>query len=296
MGTQLHHHSLSTMLFKHISSACALLAGYAAAGSGSGWDNGISIACGDDNTINVTIVFNEPGSEILDLEYGSCDESSRGLDQNADNGFFFTLDSEACNVDTLKSIEYAQDLTVVVGKQDQGSELVLAKFEVTSYCQLKQEYTIDFNYGTLEAEVHDFSGSGGLTKIEFNISAYDEHFDDMITQAEQPSQAGDMIYIGVIIETDSFDYTAKKWAMKECIITDATDATLSYTLFDDHDCTNDIVKLSVYYNGDYARWEISHMLFLLDNHDSSSYTLTCKVLVCDNRDAADCQALIDNCA
>jgi len=295
MGTQLHHHPLSTMLFKHISSACALLAGYAAAGSGSGWDNGISIACGDDNTINVTIVFNEPGSEILDLEYGSCDETSRGLDQNADNGFEFTLDSEACNVDTLKSIEYAQDLTVVVGKKDQGSELVLAKFEVTSYCQLKQEYTIDFNYGTLEAEVHDFSGSGGLTKIEFNISAYDENFNDMITLDQQPSQAGDMIYIGVIIDTD-FDYTKKKWAMKECIITDATDSQKSYTLFDEHDCANDIVKLSVDYNGTYGRYEISHMLFLLDNHDSSSYTLTCKVLVCDSRDAQDCQDLIDNCA
>ena len=50
---------------------------------------------------------------------------------------------------------------------------------------------------------------------------------------------------------------------------------------------------SFFYNNDAHVWQIQHTLFLLDNEITSTYALTCDVLVCDMQQGDDCKAAFD---
>merc|ERR1712048_1444795 len=53
-------------------------------------------------------------------------------------------------------------------------------------------------------------------------------------------------------------------------------------------------SLDISYNrGADQSWEISHTLFLLDDETSSSYTLSCNVLVCDMSQGSACTLAVD---
>ena len=66
-----------------------------------------------------------------------------------------------------------------------------------------------------------------------------------------------------------------------------------YPLFDTSSsakCVNDYIDLAITYNsGDGQSWNIEHTLFLLNDGDTSTYSLSCNVLVCDAAEITDCK-------
>merc|ERR1712146_459914 len=88
--------------------------------------------------------------------------------------------------------------------------------------------------------------------------------------------------------------SGKAFVPTKCYVTDNT-SDKNYTLFDTAvgDCTNDIIGLKVNYDDTAHVWQLEHLLFLLDNEVTSTFLLTCDVLVCDMEAATDCKDAYD---
>jgi len=204
--------------------------------------NPISVECNDDNTIDVSIDYDQR-AEILDFEYGTCTKDNVGtawrgnLTQQPDFGWKFTLDADTCNMnDKLRSLKYNQTMNVRVGRKSSGNlELTLANFEIDSYCTYSSTYKVEFDYGTLEAESVTFASDAGLINLTFALKSYNTNF-----SAEQAHEkkAGKFINLGLTVESDNFDYaediasskTGKVFAPKKCQVVDENN--FEYTLFD----------------------------------------------------------------
>merc|ERR1711931_204873 len=184
-----------------------------------------------------------------------------------------------------------------IGHKDGNTALKLATFEIDSYCNYTSEYTVSFNYGPVSAESFQFTDSGGLLDLNFYIKSFSSSSYDVA--ADPPTQGGATIYLKLALNAtlnDDFDHavnmdasTGKVFVPTKCEVTDTN--SNSYTLFDVNasKCQNDNIDLSISYNsGDPQSWYISHVLFLIDNMDTSSYTLSCNVLVCDAEEITTC--------
>merc|ERR1712168_1513928 len=144
----------------------------------------------------------------------------------------------------------------------------------------------------------NFTDSGGLIGLNFYITSYSNSSYNV--KANPSTSAGDTIYLKLALNAtlnDDFDHaanmdasTGKVFVPTKCEVTDTN--SNSYTLFDVNasKCQNDNIDLSVAYNsGDPQSWYISHTLFLLNDQNTSSYTLSCNVLVCDAEEITVCK-------
>jgi len=269
-------------------------------GGDSESSNGISAVCNDDNTISVTINYDQDSS-ILSATYGSCNETDiRGADATGVQQWDLTLDPSSCGMESnLRNLVYNQTAEFTVGFKDGSTKLKLADFEVDTYCNYTSEYTVTFDYGPVNAQSFNFTDSGGLIGLNFYIASYSNS--SFNVKANPSTMAGDTIYLKLALNAtlnDDFDHaanmdaaTGKVFVPTKCEVTD--DHSNAYTLFDTAGggkCKNDIISLSVTYNsGDPQSWYIQHVLFLLNNHSSSNYTLECDVLVCDAEQITRCK-------
>ena len=106
-----------------------------------------------------------------------------------------------------------------------------------------------------------------------------------------------LIYETVVSLNVDFDHatsmsasTGKVFVPIKCSVEDTN--SNRYTMFStsSNKCQNSAIDLSLTYNaGSSQSWYISHTLFLLNNEDSSSYTLSCNILVCDVQNVGACQ-------
>jgi len=262
-------------------------------------NSGISATCNDDNTITVTIDYDQDSS-ILSASYGSCNETDmRGADVSDVKTWDVTLDPASCDMESkLRNLVYNQTATFTVGRKDGNFELVFATFEVDSYCNYTSEYTVTFAYGPVNADVYDFTDSGGLLGLNFYISSFGNG--SYVNEAAPSNSAGDTIYLKIALNATlnaDFDHaadmnasTGKVFVPTKCEVED--DSSNSYALFDvnGQKCTNDIIELSMTYNsGDPQSWYMEHTLFLLNSESSSSYTLSCNILVCDAERITACK-------
>lgn len=278
-----------------------LLASALAALSYAGASNDITATCNADNTITVDLTYDDHKVDILSATYGTCDEATINRDGQSDQkSYTFILDPATCNMeDKLRTLDYNQTASFVVGRKDGATEIVFATFEIDSYCSYTAEYTVTFQYGPIDATNYDFDQSGGLIALNFYIESMNSDFNATATPS---STAGDTIYLklqlndtanGGFDDAASMDATSgKAFVPTMCMVTDGSN---NYTLFDSGSkCTNTFIDLNINYNaGSGQNWEISHTLFLLDDERQSSYTLSCTVLVCDMSKGQACKTAHD---
>jgi len=268
-------------------------------------EDGITVTCNDDNTIAVTIEYDNV-ADILELTYGTCNENSDGIkgadSQNSENGWDLAFNVTACGMDSkLRTLEYEQNAKVRVGRKSQDLELTMANFEIESYCEYTATYTVKFDYGTLSTEAHEFAESGGLIGLDIVINSFESTFNSRMSGA---TKGGKTIYLGmeitnegVVFNDDTEDRSGKQFAPQSCSVND-TGNNLQYTLFDavDGDCANADVDLTVAYDSSTHMWQFSHTLFLLDDYRSSSFELICEVIVCEaSVEDNACDAINDKC-
>lgn len=262
--------------------------------------NGISMTCNDDNTITVKINY-EKDSSILSATYGSCNETDmRGADVSDATAWNVTMDPASCGMEgKLRNLIYNQTAEFTVGRKDGNTIIKFATFEVDSYCNYTDEYTVTFGYGPVSADSYDFTDSGGLLGLNFYITSYSNS--SYNAEAAPSTSAGDPIYLKLALNgtlNDDFDHaanmdasTGKVFVPTKCAVSDENSNT--YTLFDTNGsakCKNDIINLSVTYNsGDPQSWYIQHLIFLLNSERMSDYTLQCNVLVCDAEEITTCK-------
>jgi hypothetical protein len=264
-----------------------------------GTDNGISAVCKEDNTIDVTINYDQ-ASKIIGATYGSCNETDiDGAVTSGDVTYWsITLNPSRCGMESkLRNLVYNQTASFRFGRKDGDTEIVFATMEVDSYCNYTSEYTVTFAYGPVNADSYDFTDSGGLLGLHFYIKSYAS---DWSTEQAPSSTAGEKIYLKLHLnstinkdfdDATSFDAsTGKVFVPTKCEVED--DSSNSYTLFDTNSgakCSNAFIDLSVsYVEGAGQLWKIEHTLFLLNDEKESSYTLSCTVLVCDMQQPDAC--------
>jgi hypothetical protein len=262
---------------------------------------GISAVCNDDNTISVKIDYDRAGS-ILSASYGTCDASHMaGADASNVKTWDVTLNPSRCGMETkLRTLNYNQTASFTVGRKHGNSQIKFASFEVDSYCSYTSEYTVSFSYGPVNADSFDFTESGGLIGLHFYIASYaDASYEE---KADPSSQAGKTVYLKLALDATKnadFDHatsmdasSGKVFVPTMCAVTDTN--SNSYTLFDTSDtdkCANDNIDLKITYNkGDGQSWYIAHTLFLLNDENTSTFTLSCNVLVCDAAASTDCKS------
>jgi len=261
----------------------------------------ITAKCLPDNTINV-VIHSDIAADILDVDYGSCDESSIGdaIDSNFNatgaTKWEGTINPARCDMESnLRTLKYNQTAKFTVGKKDGSNKLVFATYEIDTYCEYTATYTVTFNYGDVNAANYDFDQSGGLVGLNFYFTSTDSDFN---TTKAPSTTAGEKIYLTLKLNATAnpnFDHaesvtssSGKLFSPTKCIVMDTANSNANYTLFEgtsEADCTNDFIDLSVSYQGTSngtkePQWNISHDLFLLNNVNKSTYTLVCDVIVC----------------
>jgi len=264
----------------------------------------ITAKCEDDNTISVVINHDIEG-KILKASYGSCSMSDAGIDGfSGDHNTTWTgtLYPSRCNMDgKLRNLQYNQTAEFTVGREDDGKQLVFTTYDVDTFCEYKNTYTVTFDYGTINADEKIFTGDGGLIGLQFYVESTNEYFNQ--SQAVS-KQAGDTVYLtlqlndtanGNFNHAENFEATTgKAFLPTKCFVADSG-SNKNYTLFDTGatECSNEIIDLVINYDSDAHMWQIQHTLFLLDNEITSTYSLTCDVLVCDMQKGDDCKTAYD---
>jgi len=271
----------------------------AAVASASQHASSISATCEPDNTITVAI-NHDINATILSASYGSCNLTSDGLSGfDAENVKSWTgsLSPSRCDMDgKLRNLKYNQTAEFTVGRSAAGKDLVFSTYNVDTYCEYQATYTINFDYGSVSAATVDFTGSGGLIGLNFFVESTNEHFNKSQTASDK---AGDDIYLKLALNdtaNKNFDYadnykatSGKFFVPTKCFVSDKN--SNNFTLFDvsKEECSNSVIDLAVSYDNDGHAWQFQHILFLLNNQDSSKYTLTCDILVCDLQKGSDCK-------
>jgi len=225
------------------------------------------------------------------------------LTQNSDLGWAFQLDVSACGMDgRLRTLDYNQTAFMRVGRKDGAVELTLATFDIDSYCSYTESYKVKFDYGTLDAEAHQFDSAGGLVNISFSLQAYNKDYTNAVNHS---TAAGQMIYLGLTVTSDGFDFadnmtdkaiSGKAFAPQSCEVSDEHNTTYTLFAWDDDSCNNDAVDFSIEYDNAKNMWQFEHILFLMGNYRKSTLSLECTVVVCDMQRANNaCNQVFEAC-
>ena len=137
------------------------------------------------------------------------------------------------------------------------------------------------------------TSGAGLIGLVFEMNVYNENWDTPLTT--YPIQAGKKINLGLSLNSTQKLLSNMQFAIKKCFVTQESNVT--YTLFDTSiSCDNAQIDLDLSFSS--GMWKIQHILFLIGSDSTSSYTMSCDVVVCDtNMPPADneCASIIDSC-
>jgi len=259
-------------------------------------DGGFNMKCNKDNTVTVTIPYTRK-ADVTYVEYGTCNKSSDGVTieaQTNDFTYVIQLDVAKCNsAGAVSGLNYDQDAVIRLGR----GNLMFSEFIVDSTCEYNGEYTIKFDYGTLETVDTSYNAAAGLVNLTFEMSVYDFNWTKVISSG--PNQAGEKIYLGLKVKDMHKLSSSKQFAPTTCGVVEDGQTAVSYTLFDTStSCKNDDIDLLVKYDGAAKEWKITHTLFLLGNKSNSKYSMQCEVLVCDQNQKNEdnkCKPILDRC-
>lgn len=263
----------------------------AASATATDWSNAAvcsdcNATCNDDQTLTIVIPYTRT-AQILDLEYGNCNASSAGVTNTAqagDNSFTVNFDMARCDMDSrLRAIEYDQTVAnIKIGMSSNGMQLEFARYQFNTWCSYDDTYEVIFDYGTLTTDKQTFNETGGEIGYVFLIQAYDSAYNAVVSSPT--NKGGEMIYLSMTTNSSHFDTATKKFAPVDCAVQDMDNVGLNYTLFttdSNAGCTNSDISFSISYNESDNSWRFEHVLFLLGNHEQSTFRLVCNVVVCD---------------
>merc|ERR1739848_468663 len=168
--------------------------------------DGFKMECNTDSTITVFIPYDKP-AELLTVSYGKCNNvSDITIEKEGANNYDFkiTMDIVRCEMDNkLRTLDYNQTAEFTVGRYLGDTAIHFSDFAVKSYCSFESEYKVVFEYGNITESGQTFTGSGGKVNLTFDMQAYSSDYSGVLSQA--PTQAGDMIYLGLKVNNTNFD-------------------------------------------------------------------------------------------
>jgi len=253
---------------------------------------GFKMTCNSDQTLTVFIPYYKE-AVLLSVDYGTCNETTDvRVEKTGDDNFNFeiTLDIMACGMDgNLRStLDYNQTAELTIGRWfNNVTALHFSDFTVESYCSYEDTYNVTFSYGTIHESGQTFNGTGGVVSLEFQMQAYTSNYSAVISST--PTQAGDMIYLGLSVVTVHFDHTGKMFVPLTCSVQTTDGSNHQYTLFNyQGKCTNDLINLDLSYDDATNVWRIQHILFLLGSKVATTYELNCSIQVCDKSAPGTC--------
>jgi len=244
------------------------------------------------DSVGIDIPTSLTGVQLTSFAGGSCSASDATLLQTGANvNIEFPI--------TSCGLAMGDEVVFAIGANtgdDDSAALALSFFEYK--VELSPEYTfkINYSYGNVAVVTSNLTDSDML--VEFKLESYDSTYTTPTSIADK--LAGEQIYLGLSVDEDDdlFDHTAYNFAVTNCKIYHKGDRSFEYTFFDNtrDTCSNTMIDFSITYATADNQWQLSHLLFILNNVDGAEQEIECEVKVCHAAlSGSACQAAAGNC-
>jgi len=244
------------------------------------------------DTVSIDIPTSMTGVQLTSFTGGSCSDSDATLNETPGN-LNVEFPITACDLSMGDEVVF----TIGANTDDDASGLLkLSFFEYK--VELSPEYTFMINYSYGNVAVVTSNLTDADMSVEFKLESYDSAY--TATTNISSKLAGEPIYLGLSVDESNtaFDHDAYNFAITNCKIYHAGDRSFEYTFFDNtrDSCTNNLIDFSISYDTADFQWQLSHLLFILNNVDGAEQEIECEVKVCHSalRGSA-CQAAAGNC-
>jgi len=206
------------------------------------------------------------------------------------------------NLPSSKALEFNFDTGL--GEVD-GVFLVLRKHVIPAKCTFQESYTLEYDFGKLNAGLDPNEPQETESGITFEMVAYSDPSRTTQTLTDVTA-AGDMTYV-TISPNDALP-DGLSYAPVECkLVERATECTEScneinsFTLFNPPEkvcqSSEDLVNLKMSYDNSDSSWDFEFMLFVFDPFNLNDYNLVCNIKVCHTSKNPDdtCNAVAKSC-
>lgn len=256
----------------------------------------LAVTCSGGNSMTVNFDTNRDIS-LAKLSAGDCDDSAITHTDDTASSHSITFDPYACNnqvVDPADPSSYSVDIEVGFSASLSSSmDLLVKEHHFNARCGFQSTYEATYTFGDIDMSEHD-EGQHDGEGLSFSIKAYTDDTYTTEVDGSAVMSAGSNVFLQ-ITPSDEFDAATFTFTPVTCTIKDA-DATNSYPLVDytgSQQCKNDDVDLSMAKSGN--AWNMSYVLFLFNNEQTSNYVLTCTIDLCLNSDGSSSCANFDTC-
>jgi hypothetical protein len=250
-----------------------------------------TVSFGADSVV-IDIPTSLTDAQLTSFTGGSCNSSDATLVQTGGNvNIEFPI--------TTCGLAMGDEVVFAIGANTNGDDstaLALSFFEYKVELSPEYTFTINYSYGNVAVVTSNLTDSD--MAVEFKLASYDSTYTTPTNITEK--LAGEQIYLGLSVDEDdvSFDHTAYNFAVTNCKIYHATDRSFEYTFFDNtrDTCSNTMIDFSITYATADKQWQLSHLLFILNNVDGAEQEIECEVKVCHAAlNGSACQAAAGNC-
>jgi len=244
------------------------------------------------DTVSIDIPTSMTGVQLTSFTGGSCDMSDATLAETSGN---LNVEFPITSCDLAMGDEVL--FTIGANTADDASGLLkLSFFEYK--VELSPEYTFMVNYSYGNVAVVTSNLTDADMSVEFKLESYDQAYTSSIPVSNK--LAGEPIYLGLSVDETStaFDHAAYNFAITNCKIYHAGDRSFEYTFFDNtrDSCSNSMIDFQISYDSAASQWQLSHLLFILNNVDGAEQEIECEVKVCHSAlSGSACQAAAGNC-
>jgi len=237
---------------------------------------------------------------LAKLTAGSaCDSTAITHDSDMASSHTISFNPYTCNEQTTDAADpssYTVDVEVGFSASLSSSmDLLVKEHHFNARCGFQTSYQASYTFGDIDMSEHD-EGQHDGDGLSFSIKAYtDDQYTDEVDSATVMS-AGSAVFLQVTA-SDDFDADTFTFAPVSCTIEDADQSNsyplISYDASDNTSCANNDVDLSM--TSVSAGWNLSYVLFLFNNEQTSNYVLTCTIDLCLKSDSSSSCASFNSC-
>jgi hypothetical protein len=283
--------------------------------------NGVSTKlntnCVGDNLVITVPAESSSMSNVLKLAAGTC--THQNIPDGIENAVSYDNSTKAINVKIpITACDMKKDLynqtvlkasnslfrptaNITFGSTFNNLEMIFMDLHIAAECGMKTIYPVDFVYNidsgeadsdcTMIGDVCVFPGHEESVKFKFQEYT-SEDYDTVVTNKTQAQKPGERIYLELSAENIPEHYD---FAVTMCKIIDTN--TREHELFNpaEGNCKLDEIELKTNYTSD--SFQMSHILFLIDNPKKVSYTMRCQVELCDkDNEDSRCKKAVEACS
>lgn len=275
----------------------------------SATDPAVTVDCAADTNITINIAYTKPGVSLLHFKAGDCTADNVTYAQNSStNAVEINMNMRDCGLrgksrvtrGTLRTIQFENVADLQLGREDtlnSDRQLVFYSNSVNLTCSVKDSYTVNIEYGKIDADYTGDQIAGGEKKYSFDMRSTDSKFNATIPPS---TRAGDTVYLS--IESSDVDFSRYKFSVEDCTFSEnnGTHDVTEYKLFDNtaNDCKNNFLDFTMGYCAESNSYKLSHTVFTFDPTRENNYTLSCNLKLCDFDvvdSVAKCDRVEDNC-